>query len=41
MKKRKNSEERIFLDADTYQAAILNIKLPVGIRLLEEDHVHK
>lgn len=42
MRIRKNSGDRnIFLDADTYQAAILNIKLPNGVRLLEEDHVHK
>ena len=38
---RKNSETQIYIDADTYQAAILNIKLPNGIRILEEDFVHK
>ena len=41
MRSRKNSDSHIFLDADTYQAAILNLKLPNGIRLMEEDHVHK
>ena len=41
MRIRKNSDKCIFVDADTYQAASLNIKLPNGVRLLEEDHVHK
>ena len=41
MRTRKNSDKYIFMDADTYQAAILNIKLPNGVRLLEEDFVHK
>ena len=41
MRSRKNSAEHIYLDADTYQAAILNIKLPNGIRVLEEDFVQK
>ena len=41
MRPRKNSDTHIFLDADTYQAAILNIKLPNGVRILEEDFVHK
>ena len=41
MRARKNSDKCIFLEADTYQAASLNIKLPNGVRLLEEDYVHK
>ena len=41
MRPRKNSDTHMFVDADTYQAAILNIKLPHGFKLLEEDNFHK
>jgi len=41
MRVRKNSENLIFLDADTYQTAILNVLLPMGIKLETEDYVQK
>ena len=41
MRVRKNSENFIFLDADTYQTAILNVLLPMGIKLETEDYVQK
>ena len=41
MRTRKNSDDYIFIDADTYQAAFLNIQLPHGVRLEFENVVYR
>jgi len=37
IKPRKQENEHVYLDADIYQAAVLNVKLPPGFRLECED----
>jgi len=41
MRVRKDSEDHIYIDADVYQSAFMNIQLPHGIKLDFEDNVHR
>ena len=41
MRTRKNSQDYIFIDADVYQTAFMNIQLPHGIKLEFEDNVNR
>ena len=41
MRTRKNSDDYIFIEADIYQTAFLNIQLPHGIKLEFEDNVYR
>ena len=41
MRTRKNSQDYIFIDADVYQTAFLNIQLPHGVKLEFEDNVNR
>lgn len=41
MRTRKNSDDYIFIEADVYQTAFLNIQLPHGIKLENEDNVYR
>ena len=41
MRTRKNSEDYIFIDADVYQTAFMNIQMPHGVKLEFEDNVYR
>lgn len=41
MRARKNSENFIYIDADIYETAFLNIQLPHGVKLEFEDVVFR
>jgi len=41
MRVRKDSEDHIYIDADVYQSAFMNIQLPHGIKLDFEDNVYR
>ena len=41
MRTRKNSDDYIFINADVYQTAFLNIHLPHGVKLEFEDNVYR
>lgn len=41
MRTRKNSDDYIFIETDTYQTAFLNVLLPHGIKLEHEDTVYR
>ena len=41
MRTRKNSDDYIFVDSDIYQTAFMNIQLPHGVKLIDEDNVYR
>lgn len=41
MRTRKNSDDFIYIEIDTYQTAFLNVLLPHGIKLEHEDAVYR
>lgn len=41
MRTRKNSDNFIYIETDTYQTAFLNVLLPHGIKLEHEDAVYR